>query len=134
MPSKYFDQISASIPKETKLFASNSLDIVDRIHDIMQRKSITQKKLAEKVEKTPATISNWLASGHNLTLKTISILEAALGEKIIITPSKEIDEKVAIKPAKTKYGIIGNHESDNVNKTPKRGDMKRANLYPKRLM
>lgn len=82
---KYMNQI----PVETKIFAGLYADIVVRIHDILESKKLSQKDLAEKLNKRPSEISKWLNDSHNLTLKTIAKLEAVLQEPIINVPVKK---------------------------------------------
>ena len=84
MKSKYFQKASNQIPKDSKIFAKKSLDIVETIHAILEAKGITQKDLANKLGKSESEISKWLSSLHNLTLKSIAKLEAVLEEDIII--------------------------------------------------
>lgn len=88
MPSKFFDKIDSSLPSYLEVFAGKSLDIIDQVNAILNRQGLTQKDLAAKLGKSESEISKWLSGGHNLTLKTISKIEDALGADVIVTPSK----------------------------------------------
>jgi transcriptional regulator with XRE-family HTH domain len=82
-------KIRAATPKEVKGMIDHSFAIVDRIDAILQRKNISQRDLAEMLNKKESEISKWMRGTHNFTLKTIARLEAVLGEPILaIMPQK----------------------------------------------
>ncbi len=87
MRSKIAKKILSETPEEVKIFVRRYTDIVLRIHELMQLKGLTQKDLADRMDKKPSEINKWLKGNHNLTLKTIAKLEAELGGTIISTPS-----------------------------------------------
>lgn len=87
MRSKIAKKILSETPEEVKIFVRRYADIVLRIHELMQLKGLTQKDLADRMDKKPSEINKWLKGNHNLTLKTIAKLEAELGGTIISTPS-----------------------------------------------
>jgi transcriptional regulator with XRE-family HTH domain len=89
MASKYWNKVSKSIAPSSKLFAKKSLDIIDQIHHILEQKGMTQKELAQTLDKSESEISKWLSGGHNITLKTITRIEAALNATVITTPLRE---------------------------------------------
>ena len=100
MPSKFFDKIIKRTSKESKIYVSKSLDIIDQIYEITERKGMTQKDLANALWKNESEISKWLSGEHNLTLRTIAKIEAVLGEDIIITPmkaKKQYKKKIEVK-------------------------------------
>jgi transcriptional regulator with XRE-family HTH domain len=81
-----------SMTKESKIFVDKSIEIVDYIFQLLEQKGLKQKDLAEKMGKTEAELSKILSGMHNLTLRSIAKLEAALEAPIICTPKKqEID-------------------------------------------
>jgi transcriptional regulator with XRE-family HTH domain len=84
--SKLFDEAISKVTLDIKLFVENSFEIADQIHAILESKGKTQRDLAELLGKNESEISKWLTGAHNFTLKSISKIEAALGEKIITTP------------------------------------------------
>lgn len=89
MRSKIAKKILSETPEEVKIFVRQYTDIVVRIHELMQLKGLTQKDLADRMDKKPSEINKWLKGNHNLTLKTIAKLEAELGGAIIYTASSK---------------------------------------------
>jgi transcriptional regulator with XRE-family HTH domain len=89
MRSKIAKKILSETPEEVKIFVRQYTDIVVRIHELMQLKGLTQKDLADRMDKKPSEINKWLKGNHNLTLKTIAKLEAELGGTIIYTASSK---------------------------------------------
>ncbi len=84
------------ISKDVELFVERSFDIVDRIHFILQKQGKEQKDLAKALGKTESEISKWMTGTHNFTIKTLTKIEATLGESILIAPEKiKLKEKVA---------------------------------------
>ncbi len=81
-----FEESIASMPENSKIFVDKSLEIADFIFWIMEQKGMKQKDLAEKLGKSEAEISKFLAGMHNYTLRSISKIEAALGTTVICTP------------------------------------------------
>ena len=72
------------IPADVKRQVDLSFAIADRIDSLLRRKNITQKELARTMGKTEAEVSRWLTGRHNFTLRTISAIETALGENLIV--------------------------------------------------
>ena len=89
MRSKIAQRIIEETPAEVKIFVKKYGDIVVRIHQLLREKGITQKELANRMEKTPSEISKWLSGEHNLTLRSIAKLEAELGTDLIYIPKKD---------------------------------------------
>lgn len=81
-----FQQSIDTMPIDSKIFVEKSLEIVNYIHEVMEAKEMRQKDLAAKMGKTEAELSKILSGMHNLTLRSISKLEAALGETIACVP------------------------------------------------
>ncbi|MDX2049195.1 MAG: helix-turn-helix transcriptional regulator [Chitinophagaceae bacterium] len=77
-----------SMPEESKIFVDKSLEIAHYIFQLMEQKGLKQRDLAAKMGKTEAELSKILAGMHNLTLRSVAKLEAALGATIICTPKK----------------------------------------------
>lgn len=86
MKSEILKKILDETPKETKIFVSLYGRIVTRIHQLIESKGYTQKKLASKLDKRPSEINKWLNGEHNLTLRTIAKLQAVLDADIINIP------------------------------------------------
>lgn len=76
------------IPESTHQAISHAMDILDRLNELLLRKfEGKQKLLAEKMGKSEAEVSKWFSGVQNYTIKTLSKLEEAFGEKIISTLS-----------------------------------------------
>lgn len=99
MRSKVAQRILSETPEETKIFARLYADIVVRINQLLKENKLSQKDLAESMEKRPSEINKWLTGEHNLTLRTLAKLQAELGEPIINVPQR--------KPMHTGEGIKG---------------------------
>lgn len=95
--TSFFDEVAKNTPKESVIFIEKSLDISNRISDILEQRGLMQKDLADMLDKSEAEISKWLCGTHNFTLQTISKIEAVLGESIMEIPSQNKPQT----PAKT---------------------------------
>lgn len=89
MRSKIAKQIQDETPAAVKIFVKKYAEIVMRVHQLLREQGLTQKDLAERMEKTPSEISKWLGGNHNLTLRSIARLEAELDADIIRVPRKD---------------------------------------------
>lgn len=101
-----FEEGIKNMPEDSRIFVEKSLEIVNYIHQVMEAKDMRQKDLAAKMGKTEAELSKILSGMHNLTLRSISKLEAALGESIISIPKNRVQKKdtptlLSIKPQNT---------------------------------
>ena len=90
------NQIRERTTPEQRKYVENNMDIVDYIHDLLAEKKMKPVDLAKAMNKKPAEISKWLSGTHNLTVQSISKIEAALEEDIIMTPAR----------AKSKYESV----------------------------
>lgn len=79
----------AKMPEETKIFVDKYADIIVRVNQLLEEKGLSQKDLAEKMDKAPSEISKWLKGEHNFTLRSIAKLEAELGETILYVPQRK---------------------------------------------
>lgn len=91
-----FKEMLNKIPEESRRESELSYGIARRIHDILDRKRLSQADLAKKTGKTPAEVSRWMSGTQNFTVKTIALIESALGEKLISVnqyrkPSQVVD-------------------------------------------
>lgn len=110
MPTN-FNRIISETPKDVELFVSRSMDILERLHELLNEKfDGKQKLLAEKLGKTEAEISKMTSGVQNFTLKTLCKLEAAFGEPIIAVATNSINfDVVAVKctpkPSRVQFSI-----------------------------
>lgn len=109
MRSKVAQMILAETPEETRVFARMHADIVVRVNQLLKEKSMSQKDLADQMEKRPSEINKWLTGEHNFTLKSLARLETDLGEAIIDVPKRK---SIATDDGSTRYVTV---HRNNVN-------------------
>jgi transcriptional regulator with XRE-family HTH domain len=90
MRSKVFQRILDNTPKDVDIFVDWYADLVVRINQLLRDKNITQKELAQKMDKSPSEISKWLSGEHNFTLRSLAKLSAELGEPLLEVPKKKV--------------------------------------------
>jgi len=71
------------ITPEIKKRVDLSIDISNRIFDILEMKGLKQKDLAKLLGKSEAEISKWLQGTHNFTIDTILKIQEKLGEPVL---------------------------------------------------
>lgn len=85
-----FEDVRDQTPKDIQIFIEKSFDIADEVDFILDKQGKNRAFLASKLDKNESEISKWLSGLHNLTIKSISKIEATLGETIISTPTQEM--------------------------------------------
>lgn len=85
-----FEDIRDQTPKEIQIFIEKSFDIADEVDFILEKQGKNRAFLASSLDKNESEISKWLSGLHNLTIKSISKIEATLGETVISTPTQEM--------------------------------------------
>lgn len=90
MRSEVARQILAETPKELEIFVRLYADITVRINQLLKEKGLSQKDLAEAMNKKPSEISKWLSGEHNFTLRSLAKLQAELNEEIICIPKQKV--------------------------------------------
>ena len=98
MRSKVADRIRKNTSEEVKEFARLYSDITVRINQLLKERGMTQKALAEKLDKKPSEISKWLKGDHNFTLKSLAKLQVELGSTIIAVPEIDKNFRYRTKP------------------------------------
>lgn len=83
MRSALRQRVRERVTPDQKIYVHKMMDLVVRIDQALATKKWKKKDLAEALEKRPSEISKWL-SGHNLTIRTLAKLEAALGEELLV--------------------------------------------------
>ena len=81
--NKILDEIRCKISPEVKKQLEISVGIANRVYDILEKKGMSQKDLAQLLGKTETEVSRWLSGTHNMTIATIAKISVALGEDII---------------------------------------------------
>lgn len=112
------------IPKETRLYVQKSHAIADRIFELLEEKKIDQRNLSKALGKYESEVSKWLTGEHNLTLQSITKLEAVLGEDIIRIPKRKqelaFNEKMVFINFK-KFDFINEKAIPNKQSLPEEG-------------
>lgn len=77
--------------KEIERFVEKNMAITEKIRLALEQKGWKALDLAKALDKSPSEVSKWLTGMHNLTLKSITKMETALGIDLInVAPVKEI--------------------------------------------
>lgn len=95
-------------PEDIERFVDKNLDISQQVYALLKEKGMSQKDFAKALGKTDAEISKWLSGAHNLTLRSIAKMEAALDADIILTP-----KKAAQKYKQVEYVTLKVHANPN---------------------
>ena len=110
MKSKILQSILDETPKEVDIFVSLYADLVLKISQILEEKGLTQKALADSMEKSPSEIHKWLSGNHNFTLRSIAKLEAELGETLLVVPKAAKHTQFTPATPKVKLTVYVNKE------------------------
>lgn len=85
-------------------FIDNTFDLSDRITYLLSKNKMSQKDLADKLNKKESEVSKWLSGTHNFTIKTIAKIEDVFDDKLInVVSDKEITKR------ETKYIFINSN-------------------------
>ena len=87
-----FRECLAAIPKERKAEFELSFAIATRIDEVLKRKGMTQRELAQRLGKRESEVSKWLTGRHNFTTNTIARISLALGVPIVNVPTSTYNE------------------------------------------
>jgi len=96
-------------PEDVERFIDKNLDISQQVDALIRSKGLTQKEFAKILNKSEAQVSKWLSGSHNLTLRSIAKMEAALDADIILTPLKAEKQYM-----KVEYVMFEIHANTNV--------------------
>ena len=81
--SRILEERRRHVNSETRERVALSFQIVDRIHEILERRNLRQKDLAEMLGKSEAEISKWMRGTHNFTIDTVVSIEEALQAPVL---------------------------------------------------
>lgn len=84
--NKVVERLMARIKPDNKQFVRKNVDIMKRVRALMALEGISQKELASRLGKKESEVSRCLTGLHNLTLRSITSMEVALGTDIIVVP------------------------------------------------
>ncbi len=87
-PSQWREK--AKYRRENREWLNKSAAIAVKVLDALRTQNLSQKDLAERMNISPQQINKIVKGQENLTLETISILEAALSIKLIMVDSEEL--------------------------------------------
>ena len=79
----WFNEKVVAVSPEVREELLLSASIIARIDAILEKKGMTQRDLAKKMNRSDAVISRWTTGFPNLTLRSIAELSIALGEPLI---------------------------------------------------
>ena len=77
---------------EIARFIERNLAITEKVCNVLKERNIKKTEFATMLGKSPSEVTKWLSGLHNLTLKSITKMEEALGINLInIEPIKHIE-------------------------------------------
>lgn len=77
--------VREATPPDIRRQVDLSVQIANRLYELLEKKGLSQKELAKRLGKTETEVSRWLSGTHNLTLATIAKLSVVLDDDIIVT-------------------------------------------------
>lgn len=89
MRNNLVKEILANTPKDVEIFVDLYANLVLRINQLLSKNKLSQKELANSLDKSPSEISKWLSGNHNFTLRSIAKLSAELGEPLLEVPKEK---------------------------------------------
>lgn len=107
MRSKVLQELLDETPKDLRLMLKMQAQISMRVKELMEEAGMSQKELAEKMDKKPSELSKWLKPGHNMTLRTMAKLQTALEKPVMQVPrERSFDSKgTVVKSMKTSFRV-----------------------------
>lgn len=115
LKNKRLEERRKRISKDIDLFVKHSFDVVDRIHNLLEKNEMEQKDLARLLGKNESEISKWMTGTHNFTLKTISKIEAALdGSVLMLNDDVKTQKQVIYYFENPEYRIKPQKDSSSV--------------------
>ena len=115
---KVIERYRTRINPENNRFVSKNLQISNQISELLTKKGLTQKEFATMLGKQESEVSKWLSGLHNLTLKSITKMEAVLNEDILITPIEACATFTKIKYVTLHVSATRNQLSRDVSQNP----------------
>lgn len=85
---RFREQIEEYQYDQTFILEGIILDLTEQVYEVMEQKGISQKQLAEAIDRDPPFISRFLSGNHNLTFSTA----------VRICNALDVDLEVKVKP------------------------------------
>lgn len=109
----------ARVDENTRASVDFSFEIVDRIHQILESKGMSQKDLADLLGKKESEISKWMRGTHNFTISTIMKIEHVLGCKILHVQKDVKVPSISAAPFLVSLQCNGNTSPSGISKPAK---------------
>lgn len=97
-----FQEVLDSVPQRVKGEVDRSFDLSSRIDALLREKGWTKTDLARKTGKKCSEVSKWLSGTQNFTLRTIALIEEALGCELINVVGADSNQNVI----KVQYEVV----------------------------
>lgn len=81
--AKSLEEMLRPIPESLQKESELSIQISDRIYELMQQRGLTKKQFADALGKRPCEVTKWLSGQHNFTIATLSMLSTFFGQPVI---------------------------------------------------
>ena len=125
-------RIRARIKPENRVFIKKNLAISEQVQYLLDQRGWSQREFAEHIGKEPSEVSKWLSGLHNLTLQSITKMEALLGEDIITTPLEACEKYKQIQYVVFKVYARSNEEANEyAPQYSENATLERKTSYPK---
>lgn len=100
------EMIRQQTPPEVQKQVDLCVAIANRVYDLLEERSMSQRDLARALGKTETEVSRWLSGTHNLTIATIAKMAAVLGDDIITTTTNIKHENYQYHKAATEETMV----------------------------
>ncbi len=108
--------ILESIRQETPAYIKREIDlsfyVVDKIAEILRLKGMTQKDLADLLEKKESEISKWMTGTHNFTLRSIAKIEKALNSSIFDLENDQLPDTKFLKAEVNAFTVVAVRDNE----------------------
>jgi len=75
--------MAAGTSPEIRQEIALSMELSDRICELMTQRGLSKKDLANALGKRPSEVTRWISGQHNFTLRTISLISNFFGESLV---------------------------------------------------
>ncbi len=83
------------VPADVKIFVEMAFKLSEQVEKILEKKGMSQRDFAKKLDKSESEISKWLSGEQNLTLRSIAKMQSILGEPLVLFPMEFEKKKIA---------------------------------------